>query len=115
LVANGSDTNTALAADLTTNTIYTVVTRYDVDNATTTLWLNPASESDPGVTASDPQTAATVASYGFRQDTDIGATMLIDDLKVGLSFAAVTGTTAAVNPIALKLQHIGNNAVLSWT
>jgi hypothetical protein len=116
LVANGSDTNTtAVAADLSTNTTYTLVTRYNIDSASTTLWLNPAAEGDPGVTASDTQTAVSIASYGFRQDASFGATVLVDDMRVGLSFAAVTGTTATATPIPLKMQRIGNNAVLSWT
>jgi len=115
-VANGSDTNTAIATDLSLNTPYNVVTRYSLDTATTTLWLNPVSESDPGVTASDAQSAVTIASYGFRQDADIGATLLVDDLKVGLSFAAVTGTNSVtVHPIPLNVQRSGNNLVLSWT
>ena len=115
-VANGSDTNTAIATDLSLNTPYNVVTRYSLDTATTTLWLNPVSESDPGVTASDAQSLVTIASYGFRQDADIGATLLVDDLKVGLSFAAVTGTNSViVRPIPLNVQRSGNNLVLSWT
>jgi hypothetical protein len=114
-VANGSDTNTALATDLNLNTTYTVVTRYNVDTASTTLWLNPAAESDPGIIASDSQSASTIASYGFRQDTDVGATILIDDLNVGLSFAAVVGggTTSGLNALSLKLS--GSQVVLAWT
>ena len=113
-VANGSDTNTALATDLSLNTSYTLVTRYNIDTATTTLWLNPVAESDPGVAASDSQAAATVASYGFRQDSDVGATILIDDLKVGLSFAAVMGAATSNTPIPLTLQLRGGKTVLMW-
>ncbi len=112
-VANGSDTTTELNANLSTNATYTLVTRYNIDSATTTLWLNPAAESDPGVTATDPQSAFNIVSYGFRQDSDIGATMLIDDLQVGLSFDAVL-PTATVSPIPLNFQRNGNSLVLSW-
>src|SRR5207244_3229822 len=115
LVANGSDTNTPLATDLSTNTTYTVVTRYNIDTATTTLWLNPASEAASSVTASDAQGALSITSYGFRQDTTFGATVLIDDLKVGLSFAAVTSTNFTPAPIPLTIQRSGNNVILRWT
>src|SRR5439155_10496854 len=113
-VANGSDTVTEFPADLSTNAPYVVVTRYNIDTATTTLWLNPASESSSSVTASDSQTAATVVSYGFRQDTAVGATILIDDLRVGLSFADVI-PGAAVSPIKLNMQLAGGAIVLSWS
>src|SRR5205085_10668310 len=41
-VAYGSSTNTLLPSDLETNTAYNIVTRYNIDTATPTLWLNPA-------------------------------------------------------------------------
>ncbi len=76
--------------------------------------MNPAFESDPGATASDTQSAARIASYGFRQDTDVGATVLVDDLRVGLSFADVL-PAASVSPIRLNFQRLGGNLVLNWT
>jgi hypothetical protein len=113
-VANGSDTTTELPTDLNTNVSYTVVLRYALDTATTRLWLNPAAESDPGVDATDAQSAASISEFGFRQDTDIGATLLVDDLKVGLTFASVLpGET--VNPIPLNFQRLVGKLVLSWT
>jgi hypothetical protein len=113
-VANGSVTNTILADELATNTTYTLVSRYDLDTATTTLWVNPASESSTSATATDPQAAAAVSAFSFRQDSGLGATIIVDDLKVGLSFAAVTSTNVATTPILLKIQAIGGNVVLSW-
>jgi hypothetical protein len=114
-VANGSDTNTMLPMVLSTNTVYTLVTRYDLDAAQTTLWVNPANEADPGTTATDPQTAISITSYGFRQDSDIGATVRIDDLRVGLSFDSVLPQAAGPTPIPLQLQAAGNQVTLSWT
>ncbi len=113
----GNGTNSVeLSTDLTTNVTYTLVTRYNIDTATTTLWLNPTAESDPSVTATDAQTPAAIASYGFREGSSFDATVLIDDLKVGLSFAAVTSTTYPnLTPLPLFWQRIGNNLVLSWT
>jgi hypothetical protein len=116
-LAIGNATNSAeLLTDLTTNVIYTLVTRYDVDTATTTLWLNPANETDPGVTATDSQTPAGISAYGFRQSSGFDSTILIDDLRVGLSFAAVTNTLAtAPNPIPLVFQRENANLVLTWS
>jgi hypothetical protein len=111
--ANGSDACTNLALDLHTNTTYTVVTRYDLDNALTALWVNPVAEADPCVTANDAQTATRITSYDFRQDADIGAAIWIDDLRVGLSFAAVTGNS--LSPIPLSIERNGANLTLRWT
>jgi hypothetical protein len=113
LVANGSDTNVIVAANLSTNTFYTFVTRYDLDAASTTLWINPALESGPGVSAQDLQSAIPIASYGFRQDADLGATILVDDLRVGLSFASVI--SVPINSIPITIQPSGRNVVLRWT
>ncbi len=116
-LAIGNATNSAeLPNDLTTNVTYTLVTRYDVDTATTTLWLNPADETDPGVTAHDSQTPAAISGYGFRQSSGFDSTILIDDLKVGLSFAAITNAPpTAPNPISLGCQRDGANLVLTWS
>jgi hypothetical protein len=113
----GNGTNsTELPIDITTNVTYTVVTRYNIDSPATTLWLNPASESDAGAMATDIQTPAAITSYGFRESLSFDATVFIDDLKVGLSFAAVTGTNfVTVTPTGLSSQRIGNNLVLTWT
>jgi hypothetical protein len=111
-VANGTDTNTTqLVVNLTTNVAHALVMRYDVDAATTTLWLNPATESSPSVTATDTVTAYRIDSIGLRQDAGFGATLLVDDLKVGLSFAAVT---AAARP-TLSIQPAGSKVILFWS
>jgi hypothetical protein len=113
-VANGSDTTEALPMELSTNVTYTVVTRYAVDTASTTLWVNPASESDPNVSAIDPQSSVSISDYAFRQDSSLGATVLIDELKVGLSFAAVTGNGGVIAPVPLGAAMVGGKLVLSW-
>jgi hypothetical protein len=114
-IANGSNTNTPIPALLSTNATYTVVTRYDIDAASTTVWLNPTAETDPGVTAVDTQSASPIASYGFRQDSDLGATLLVDDLVVGLSFAAVHPPASTLQPIPLTYERRANNIILRWT
>jgi hypothetical protein len=112
-LSNGSDPGPSQSPFiLSLNTTYTVVVRYDIDSATTTLWVNPSDETDTGLAATDAQTAVPIAAYGFRQDSDVGATILVDDLKVGLTFAAVASTV--INPIPLSVQARGNAVVLSW-
>jgi hypothetical protein len=112
-LANGASAPVELPVDLYTNTTYQLVERYSVDSASTTLWLNPSAESDEGLWAGDVQTAAAIASYGFRQDPDFDATVRIDDLRVGLSFGAVTGESNGGRPM-LAAEFDGNNLRLSW-
>jgi hypothetical protein len=114
-VSNATDTNTVPAGDLYTNTPCTVVLRYNIDGAASTLWLNPTSESDSGATASDLTNVISISSFNFRQDSGCGATVLVDDLKVGLSFAAVTGTNAASIPIPLVARRNSNTLILTWS
>lgn len=113
-VSNATDSNAVPAGDLCTNTPCTVVLRYNIDAASSTLWLNPASESDFGATAADLTNVISVSSFNFRQDSGYGATVLVDDLKVGLSFAAVTGTNAASIPIPLGVHRNANKLILTW-
>ena len=114
-VSNATDTNAVPAGDLQTNTACTVVLRYNMDAATATLWLNPASEADPGTTSVDPTNTTTISTFNFRQDSGCGARLLVDDLKVGLSFAAVTGTNVVSSPIPLVAQRSANNLILRWS
>jgi hypothetical protein len=113
-VGNGAY-STEWPVDLTTNIIYTVVTRHKVDTAATTLWLSPSAESDPGAVATDLTSLASISYYALRQSSGVDATVLIDDLKVGLSFASVTGSNAVTfTPIPLNATRLGNNLILTW-
>lgn len=115
-LSNASDTNAVSARDINTNTPYLLVLRYNIDTATATLWVNPSSESDPGTTAVDSQSATTISSFNFRQDSGYGATILVDDFKAGLSFVAVTDTNLPpASGIPLNFQKLGNNLILTWT
>jgi len=64
------------------------------------------------VTATDSQTPINISGYGFRQDSSFGATLLIDDLQVGVSFAAVTSQTSSAVPLTFGV--INGQLVLSW-
>ena len=104
-----------LPTDITTNVTYTLVTRYNIDAASSTLWVNPVSEDNSGVTATDAESPATISGYGFRQASGFDSTILIDDLRVGLSFASVTNSLpGTINPIPLNFQREGNKLILTW-
>jgi hypothetical protein len=115
-LSNGNTTNPLVMfpSDLLPDNTYSVVTRYDIDSATTELWLDPASESDPSVTADDLQSAITISAWGFRESSSVGTTVLIDDLRVGLSFASVVPTGSTLIPIPLIAQRIGNQIRFNW-
>jgi hypothetical protein len=112
LLANASDTNTTLiAANLMTNRTYTVVTRYEVDGASARVWLDPAAETDPSVTATDAASVTTISYYALRQASELGAALLLDDLKVGLTFASVVSPDSGN---VLRVERTGQGLLLRW-
>jgi endonuclease/exonuclease/phosphatase family metal-dependent hydrolase len=101
--ADGSAISATNPAQLRLNTDYTVVTRLISSNAST-LWINPASESDPGASTADSPSAFTVVNYAFREADGEGA-LNIDNLRVGTSFADVV--TGGPQPPAITSQSPG--------
>jgi endonuclease/exonuclease/phosphatase family metal-dependent hydrolase len=84
-------------SDLRLNTDYVVVTRYAPSNATSTLWLNPTDESDPGLTAIDSAATLSITSFGLRESLSSGdgmGTLFLDDLRIGTSFSDVVPSSA---------------------
>jgi len=71
-------------ADLFLNTDYVVVTRLNLVDGLTTLWVNPASENDLAV-FSDAGPPVIVSSYAFRQSPGMGE-MSVDELVVATRF-----------------------------
>jgi hypothetical protein len=63
---------------------YTVIVRYDVDTAQSTLWINATTEADPSATSQDQATPENISFIGLRQDLGFGY-IYIDDLKVVLA------------------------------
>lgn len=74
---------------------YTIVTRYDVASARSTLWVNATSEADPHVSASDANTPVSINYIGLRQDQGMGF-ILVDDVQVIL---AITPLLTAGGPV----------------
>jgi len=93
---------------------YIVVTRLVISNGLSTLWINPSTETDASVTAGDAVTnLVDITSYAFRQDGSEG-NLLVDDLVVGTSFAAVVGGNPPASiPLSINVQ--GDNVVLRWS
>ena len=116
-IGNGTSataTNGQIATDLSLNTVYTIVTRFVPATGLATIWLDPTAESDPSVTANDEGTSTRpnpidVFAYAFRQATGIGA-LLVDDLRVGTSFADVAGPNNPPFISGVANQHIAANA-----
>ncbi len=107
-VSNGTDTYTEHPANLSTNITYAIMTRYDVDTATSTLWIDAASEAATGVTATDPRAPASVSYITLRQEPNSGH-IYLDDLK-----AVVLLTPEVVSikpPVAGEVEIIFNAGV----
>ncbi len=110
-IANSTSTNIAVYPDnLSANTAYTVVIRYNVNTGISTLWVNPTQESDPSVTATDAVNLAVVNTFAFRESTAFGI-LNADDLFVGTSFAAVLPPPPAYS---LIITRSGNDVTVSW-
>ena len=106
-----TNTTAQIAQDLVLGSNYTVVTRLVLSNGFSTIWINPTNESSPGMTDTTPVgSPGIIAGYAFRENGGEG-TLTIDNLKVGLSFAALTG---GADPIPLNIQKRGTNVVLTW-
>ncbi len=111
-VGNGSAstaTSGQIATDLGLNTTYQVVTRYDIGAGQSTIWLNPTAETDPGVSAADSTTPIDIYAFELRQDTSMGV-LLLDDLKIGDSFADVV---VVPEPSTLALFGLGAIGLLA--
>lgn len=90
-----------LEHDLSLDTPYVVVVRYDTATAASTLWVDPASESDPAVNASDDATPVSVVAFALRQSRSAGngmGTLVLDDLRVATSFAELFGSVPEAPP-----------------
>ncbi len=102
--------------DLSTNTVYTVVTRFVPNTGLSTIWLNPKSEADPSATANDLGTAVrsnqfNVYQYSFRQSNlNSGqGTEYVDNLRIGTFFADVAGTNTSPTISFIPKQAVPEN------
>lgn len=104
-VAAGSLTSTPLApwaTGLIFGATYNVVVAYDGVTGTSTLWVDPAGEGSTSVSSvSATVTGKLLASVALRQASPTGATYgaIIDDVRVGESFADVGGSSNAASSL----------------
>ena len=84
--------------DLHPGSNYTLVSRYDITNCHSTLWINPTDESDLADRAENIADAGAsgIGHYGFLQtafyQTNLGnfiGALTVDDLRIGRTFAEV--------------------------
>ena len=94
---SGTVISATSSTDLSLNTDYTVVTRLVNTNSVSTLWINPTSEGDPGISTSESASTFTVVSYALRENTGEGA-LNLDNLRVGTSFADVVASGSGQPP-----------------
>lgn len=100
-------------ADLSLNTNHLVVMRYTLASAASTLWVNPLSETDPSTNAIDVVSPCDIPAFCFRESSNMGR-FTVDDLKIGLTFAAVMGVTNDFGP-RLRVERLSPELVrLVW-
>lgn len=112
-VSNGGFPAEIYPLDLVTNAEYNVVTCYNLGTAETKLWINPTSEDDPSISATDVRLPANVDGYALRQASGIG-TFTFDNLRISTTFNDVL-TAVAPTPIPLNIEPEGQDVVLTWT
>jgi hypothetical protein len=92
-IANAaSSTTNYFASNLALSSLHRLVIRYNAAAGTANLWLDPATEADPSLLATDTSSPALINSFVLRQapSTTNGVGVLqIDDLKIASSFAEV--------------------------
>jgi endonuclease/exonuclease/phosphatase family metal-dependent hydrolase len=121
-IANGGSSPSAVFdADLQTNTDYILVARLVVSNAVSTLWVNPAAETNAAATATDATSAQTITGYGFREDGASGTigNLFVDDVRVGTTFCdVVTNAPPLERPAVVsspKNQAVTNGANVTFS
>lgn len=92
-----ASTTTESPADLSLDTDYRVVVKYNMSTDRATMWVNPANEASASVVSTDaPGYAAgsLIGQFAIRQGTSgtpagFPGILTVDDILVGTTFAAV--------------------------
>jgi hypothetical protein len=112
---NAASTSAGLGlwpSDLSTGVTYVVVTRIDVATGASQLWINPSAEGDTSVsTTAHPGAPIRLSMYAFRQTGGIGNS-LIDDLRVGTSFADALGGNNPPTISSITAQSTAANTAI---
>lgn len=99
-----------LGRDFSVGIDYVLVIRYDVTTGVSTLWVDPQSEADQGLTAIDNASPSRINAFAFRQSTNIGS-LRVDNLKIATTLADVVTLAPAAR---LTITIVGNNVQISW-
>lgn len=87
-----SSTFTAWPSALLFDTWYVVAISYDAASGMVELWVNPANELSPKVTAGPGTTGFLISSIAMRQSATASLyTYLVDDIGVGTTFSDACG------------------------
>lgn len=117
-VANSANVVTAesqFPLDLSLNTTYTVLTRYNIGTGETRLWVNPNSETDPSVGATDAASPSIIGAIALREEAGSAPGIEnLDDIKIGTSYTDVLTVTNVVVPPTLSVSLVGSNVQISW-
>jgi hypothetical protein len=117
-IANGASypTNAGYAEvtrDITFDETNLVVVRYNVGSGITTLWLNPANEASPSVSASDMLSSTNnITQFAIRESAFQG-NLYVDDIRVTTTFTEALGQIALSVP--LRVRRAGGNIEIAWS
>ena len=126
-VARNSNTTSQWVFDTTqrsTNVVLFVVGSYDYNNHTANLWINPLASTFGSNAAPSPTITASLGAdlnvNGIRAfvlgcRTNAGPGCVVDDLRVGTSWALVTGAPGIVVQPADQAINAGSTAVFTVT
>ena len=117
-IANGGTSTNGpnqVTGNLSLGTPYRVVLRYNLNaaNAQTALGLNPASEADLTLAATDSATVSTATAFALRQLGGEGV-MQVDDLIIASTFAEANGAWPGATPFFVR-QPQNTNVVVGST
>jgi hypothetical protein len=117
-ISSGSTLSKLDPVDLALNTPYQVVIGYcpvtgdaNLADDSTTLWVNPISSTDTGVTSSDAfSPGSSIAnSWAFRQASSFGGFLTVSNLSIATTFAEAVTNTMSTNaiPPTIVYQPVG--------
>jgi hypothetical protein len=118
-ISAGSNTVTALLADdLVLDSAFTVVCRMALADNTSTIWLNPRTETDPSATSTDSITPKTAVAFAFRESLaasgGIGE-LSVDDLVIATTFDEVISATTEPPELMIAICVEPNVGIrISW-
>ena len=115
-----STLNVSATNELSLHVDYRVVVRLINTNSVSTLWIDPAAETDPSISSTETAATTTLAMFALRQPASGSAVLTMDDLIVGTTFSDVVSNSPAQPPIITGLltsqtASVGDDATFTVT